>query len=301
MLTTDKIAEYAKTPDTFISLVEESYFEKVHELAISIRENPLKKIVLLAGPSASGKTTTSHILRKDLERRNIKATVLSLDNFYGGNHKMPTLPNGTPDFESVYSLDLDEIHRSLNEIILNNKTYIPVFDFINHVRAKEKELIDIGDNGVLIVEGLHALNPVITDSLPKENLFKIYISVSNSIYNKTGEKVLNSRDMRLIRRLSRDAVYRNSDSFNTLHLWTGVVLGEEKYLYKFKPTADVRLGTLHAYEPCIFKDIILKLLENINETYENHESAVKIKNALKLFPSISPDKVPKSSLIREFL
>ena len=92
--------------------------------------------------------------------------------------------------------------------------------------------------------------------MPKENLFKIYISVSNSIYNKTGEKVLNSRDMRLIIRLSRDAVYRNSDAFNTLHLWTGVVLGEEKYLYKFKPTADVRLGTLHAYEPCIFKDII---------------------------------------------
>lgn len=301
MLTVSKINSYAAHPKEFIEDAELRYRDKVCELAETIAEDPQKKIVLLAGPSASGKTTTSHLLREELSSKNISSAVVSLDNFYGGSHPMPTLEDGSPDFESVYSLDVEQIHRCLREIIQNGFTNMPVFDFLKHRRSDDTALIDVRGGGILIVEGLHALNPVIADTLPAQNLFKIYISVNNSIYDDDGNKLLSSRKMRLMRRLSRDAVHRSSDALYTLHLWSAVVAGEEKYLYCFKPTADVRLGTLHDYEPCIFKNIILKLLENLPKTAENYDYAMSLAKALEQFQALSPEMVPDSSLIREFL
>ena len=301
MLTVNKINELSLNPTEFILSVEKEYHQKIIDVVDRITSDKNKKIILLAGPSASGKTTTSMFLQKELKAKGITASVISLDNFYGGDHEMPLLPNGKPDFESVYSLDLAEMHRAFKEIIDCGKTDIPVFDFLNHKRADYRQTIDISNGGLLIVEGLHAINPVIYENLPKDSLFKIYISVNDSIYNDDGSIVIKSWELRFVRRLCRDSVYRSSDACNTLKLWTAVVDGERKYLYHFKPTADAVIATLHAYEPCIFKSIALKLLENLPECSENYDMAISVKKALEGFNDIDLSYIPKTSLMQEFI
>ncbi len=301
MLTVNKINELSLSPQEFILTAEKEYRKKISDVANTIFKDKNKKIVLIAGPSASGKTTTSAFLQQELKQLGVSSSVVSLDNFYGGDHEMPLLDNGKPDFESVYSLDLEEMHRAFKEIIDCGKTDIPVFDFLTHKRADFRQNIDISNGGLLIVEGLHAINPVIYENLPAESLYKIYISVNKSIYNDDGTEALNSRELRFVRRLCRDSVYRSSDAVNTLRLWTSVVEGEKKYLYHFKPTADVALVTLHNYEVCIFKSIALRLLENLPNTSENYEMAIKVRETLKRFNDIDISLVPKTSLMQEFI
>ena len=301
MLTVNKINEGILNADEFIAATEQGYHNKIFDAVDNIIRDKNKKIVLVAGPSASGKTTTSMFLCNEFKKRGVEATVVSLDNFYGLEEDMPRLPNGRADYETVYALDLKEVERAFKEIIEKGKTDIPVFDFLNHTRSHERQIIDISNGGILIVEGLHAINPVIYENLPSESLFKIYISVNQSIYNNDGSVLLNSRQLRLIRRLCRDSVYRSSDAKNTLRLWTMVVEGEQKYLYHLKPTADLRFITLHDYEPCLFKNIALRLLENLPADSENYEEAMYVKEALLNFNSIETASIPKTSLMQEFI
>ncbi len=301
MITVNKINELALNPTQFILETENEYHQKICDVVELIVKDPNKKIILLAGPSSSGKTTTSSFLVKELKKWGKIATTISLDNFYGGEHEMPLLANGKPDFESVYSLDLQEMHRAFKEIIDCGKTDIPVFDFLKHKRSDERQIVDITNGGILIVEGLHAINPVIYENLPIESLFKIYISLNKSIYNEDGSVYLSSRELRLIRRMCRDSVYRSSDAKNTLRLWTSVIDGEQKNLYHLKKTADACIVTFHPYEVCIFKKIALKLLENLPTDSENYETAIKIQKALQSFNDIDPSLVPKTSLLQEFI
>jgi uridine kinase len=214
--------------------------------------------------------------------------------------KMPLQENGEKDFESVYSLDIPEIHRCFNDLITSGKTEIPIFDFKNPLKD-ERHFIDISNGGILIVEGLHALNPVLTNKLDAKNLLKIYISVNRSVLNDKGERLLSSRQLRLIRRMSRDSIYRNTTALSTLKLWTSVVRGEEKYLYGFKDEADIKLVTYHSFEPCVFKNIILKLLKDIPKTADNYDYIMDAKKALEQFVAIDISLVPETSLIREFI
>ncbi len=296
-----KINEAAMNdPVLMIATAEEAYDAELNRAIEQILLNPDTKIILLAGPSGSGKTTTAHILQDKLTCRGRKAQVVSLDHFYLEASKMPKLENGQPDFETVYSLDIPEIHRAFAELIANGVTKIPTFNF----KAKKRDeyiSVDISDNGLLIVEGLHALNPVLTECLAGDSLFKIYISANMRILDENNETVLSSRQVRLIRRMSRDYIYRTTSAEETLHLWTSVVAGEEKYLYCYKDTADIQLITFHSFEPCVFRDIILKLLEGLPKTTENYEYVMRAKRGLKRFVSLSPDLVPETSLIREFI
>ena len=301
MLTINKINELSNDTVSFIHKSEEAYHEKISAVVDEIIKDKNKKIICVAGPSASGKTTTSGFLAKELKKRGVEASVVSLDNFYGAEEDMPRLPDGRADYETVYALDLKEVERAFKEIISVGKTDIPVFDFLKHKRSDKRQIIDITNGGILIVEGLHAINPVIYANLPQESIFKIYISVNQSIYNEDGSVALKSHQLRFIRRLCRDSVYRSSDAKNTLRLWTMVVAGERKYLYHLKYTADATLVTLHEYEPCLFKNIALKLLENLPLDSENYEEAMYIKKVLEGFNSIDPSLVPKTSLMQEFI
>lgn len=297
----NEINNLIKNKKDFIKTVEKDFLKKVTSICDILIKDKNKKILLLAGPSGSGKTTTSHLIRQELSKNGVSSAVISLDNFYGGNHEIPKLEDGRPDFESVFSLDIKEIHRCLSEIINNGVTNMPVFDFLKHERSKDILKIDVSDGGILIVEGLHALNPVIIDTLDKESILKVYISVNDSIYDENNNVLLSSRDIRFIRRLSRDAVYRNSTAVNTLHLWTAVIKGEEKYLYCFKETADIKIATLHQYEPCIFKSITKELLKDLPKTAENYENAMKIYKAIDDFVGLDKSFVPNGSLLKEFI
>ncbi|MBQ7956541.1 MAG: zeta toxin family protein [Clostridia bacterium] len=289
-----------KAPENLIEKSETRYKNIVENIAEKINNDSSKKIVMLAGPSGSGKTTTATKIKEKLESYGHKAYAVSLDDFYKNIGEGPKNEDGTYDFESVDSLDLDLIHKCLQELITQSESELPLFDFMTGRRKEEKNIITLNKDDVIIVEGLHALNPAITDTLPHENLFKIYISVSSRIYD--GEKiVLNKRNLRFIRRMVRDFQFRNSPVEHTYSLWPKVMHGEDKYLFPFKSNADITANTIHIYEPCVLKKQALELLLTVEETSENYKDAQKLISALNKFPSIEKDSVPKDSLLREFL
>ena len=297
-----KINQMAKNnPQNLISLAEKDYDKELNKTVGEITNNANCKIVLLAGPSGSGKTTTAHIIKSKLSALGKKSEVISLDHFFLPFSKMPLQENGEPDFESVYSLDIEEIHKCFGQLLNTEKTKIPIFDFLTKKRADTKHVIDISGDGILIVEGLHAINPVLTETLDASKLLKIYISVNQSVYDDNENKILSSRQMRLIRRMSRDYIYRSTDAAGTLKLWTSVVKGEEKYLYCFKDTANIIFSTFHSYEPCVFKEVILELLEDLPSDVDNYEYIMNAKKGLEKFYSIDTALIPESSLIKEFL
>lgn len=296
-----EINRAAKYPEEFIKNSEKSYLKEVYSAAEKIADNDNIKIVALAGPSASGKTTTAHILCDRLAKIGEKTTVVSLDDFYLTPDNLPILPNGSKDYESVNSLNISLINKCFNEIIKYGKTMLPRFDFAAKKSIPDDRLCDITDNGIVIVEGLHALNPLITDLVPRENIFKAYISVNCSIEDNFGEQLLSSRQIRLVRRSIRDKIFRGASINDTLAFWSGVVEGERKYLYCYKNTADAHIKTLHVFEPCVYRDEFIKLKDEISKDSVCYEYFMRTLAAIEKFNPISPDLVPKKSLIREFI
>lgn len=287
-------------PKKLIEISEKRYDKELNELVDRIVKNNDYRIILLAGPSGSGKTTTAHIIKDKLIDNGKKVQVVSLDHFFLPMDKMPLQENGEKDFESVFSLDIPEIHRCFNELITNGRTNIPIFSF-QTLSNTERLTVDISNDGILIVEGLHALNPILTDKLDNNKLFKVYISVNKTVVDEKGNRLLSSRQLRLIRRMSRDYLYRNTDAVGTLKLWTSVVKGEEKYLYCFKDIADIQLFTFHSYEPCVFKNIILKLLHDLPSDTDNYDYIMDAKKVLEQCVELGTDLVPETSLMREFI
>lgn len=284
----------------FILDCEERYHSEIRSLAADV-QNGKKKIIMIAGPSGSGKTTTAHILRDYLCESGIGTEVVSLDDFYLNGDDTPLDSEGKPDFETVHSLDIPEINRCFGEIIEKGKSDLPRFDFLKKRRSEQRRAVTVGDGMVLIVEGLHALNPLLSSNLPADKLYKVYISVNQPIYDDEGNILLSSRQMRLVRRMSRDDIYRGTSPQQTFLMWESVIKGEEKYLYCFKPIADRRIATLHPYEPCIFRDRVLTLLREISPDTEDYYYIENTARGLESFAAADDMLVPQDSLIREFI
>ena len=291
----------AENTREFINKCEENYHSVLLQIAQHIRDNRHLKIIMLAGPSGSGKTTSALLLCRYLKELNIYAQTVSLDNFYLDAEFSPLLHDGTVDTESVYALDLKEIQHCFSALLKNGKCSMPVFDFASHKSIKNAQTADITGGGVLIVEGLHALNPEITDHLPKDSLYKIYVSVNDSVFDDSGNEILSSRKIRLMRRVLRDEKFRGSSIEKTLYMWTQVVSGEEKYLYCFKDEADVQLSTFHPYEVCVYNKHFNQMLTGLNPQTENYEYACLTGKGVEPFLNIPFSAVPEISLIREFI
>lgn len=289
------------SPRELIARAERHYDRELSDIAKRISEDDDIKIVALAGPSASGKTTTAHILREKLRELDEETEIISLDDFYLPIESLPLLEDGTRDIESVNALDIPLINKCFNEIIRTGKTVLPKFKFSTKERIINAREIDLSGRGIAIVEGLHALNPLITDLVPSKNIFKAYISVNRGIVNEDGSRLLSSRQIRLARRVLRDRTFRGTPVNETLSLWQGVVEGEEKYLYCFKETADVQIKTLHIYEPCLYRNEILSLKDEISEDAPLKDYFLKTAAALERFVPIDISLVPPDSLITEFV
>lgn len=288
-------------PSALVLEAENAYIEEINNIAKVIAENDDLKIVSIAGPSASGKTTTAHILRDRLNQLGESTEVVSLDDFYLPTENLPILEDGTRDIESVAALDINLINRCFNEIIRCGKTLLPRYVFAEKRRIPDARQVDISKRGIIIAEGLHAINPLITSCVPRKNIFKAYISVNSPIKDVSGKKILSSRQIRLARRVLRDRSYRGASVNETLALWNGVVEGEQKNLYCFKDEADVQIKTLHYYEPCVYKDEFLNLKNEITETSPCREYFLRTAAGLEEFVSLKRSFVPDGSLIREFI
>lgn len=259
------------------------------------------QIIMLAGPTSSGKTTTAHILRDMLSHRGVEAVSISLDDFYLGPDKMPAPENGRPDFESVHALDLPLLHAFFLKLLEEGAADMPRFDFQAGSRVKQPIHVELRPGEVAIVEGIHALNPLIVENLPEENLMKLYISVSSELQDERENTLLTGRELRLIRRISRDYFYRNSSPSNTLDMWPGVVAGEEKYLTPYASDADCRINTFHSYEPAIFRDHVLRLLETVPKDHPLFGQVRRLQAGLSPLRSLSWETVPANSVLREFI
>lgn len=288
-------------PEVLIEKSEKRYQNIIENVSSRIIEGDGHEIVMLAGPSASGKTTTAVKIKKQLEKTGHKAYTVSLDDFYLTPGTGPVDENGDPDFETVYALDIELIEKCIGELIEKRESYLPEFDFVNKCRYLEKNHIKLNKGDVLIFEGLHALNPLITDKLPQQHLFKIYVSVSSRIYDKNRNIVLNKRNMRFVRRLVRDFNFRASSPENTYYLWQNVTAGEDKYLFPYRFLADARINSIHLYEPCILKNDAINMLREIDKDSPFRREAQKLIRSLEKFPEIPKEIIPEDSLLREFV
>ena len=294
-----------KDPAVRVAADEHIYHDAIRQFANTVAGRAPSvggsQIIMLAGPTSSGKTTTAHILRDMLAHRGVGAVTISLDDFYLRPDCMPVPEDGKPDFESVHALDLPLLNACFMELLEKGETQLPQFDFQAAARAAQRTRVQLRPGDVAIVEGIHALNPLIVDPLPADNLLKLYISVASDLQDDRGNVLLSGRELRLVRRILRDYSYRNSTPSNTLEMWPGVVAGEEKHLAPYTDDADYRINTFHSYEPSIFRDRVLELLETVSPENTLYGQVRRLQAGLAPMRSLSWELVPGNSVLREFI
>lgn len=286
-------------PDAFVAECENRYRLQLDSIVKDIEKEKGRALVMLAGPSSSGKTTTATLLKQKLISSGRNASVISLDDFYLIDGEPYTFEDGTIDYERVEALDVPMITSCLHELMEKGESDIPGFSFHTKKRTGFRK-VKIARDEVLIVEGLHALNPVITQPLKKENMKKLYVSVSSRI--AYGEEILfTKRDLRFIRRMIRDYHHRSTDVEYTFYLWKGVRMGEDRYLFPFSKNADVRIDSIHSYEISVFRDRAITLLQSVSADSVYFERAEELIKKLSLCEALDLSLLPEDSLLREFI
>ena len=288
-------------PQVMIDEVEDGYREHLRNIARNILSHyGTAKVCMLAGPSSSGKTTTAHLLRDYLEELGLQAQIVSLDDFYLGTAQMPLLPSGERDYETVNALDVEMVRQCIRSVIDQGTCMLPAYDFMTSERRLNARALDVRENGFVIMEGIHALNPIFTKDLPAGSAIKLYVSVKQQIKDANGE-VVSPMDLRLIRRIARDVQFRNTSAERTLAMWPNVVAGEDKYIRPYRMSADYTVNSIHIYEPCVLRSLVIPLLRSIPEDSPHNRKARDLDARLMRFEPVDPDHVPENSMLREFL
>ncbi|HBL41528.1 MAG TPA: nucleoside kinase [Ruminococcaceae bacterium] len=288
-------------PKFLIERAENRYDELLNRTVERISKNNSAEIVLLAGPSSSGKTTTAGKISQKLSKKGHTAYTVSLDDFYRNRGEFALDEEGKPDYESVTALELDMLNRVMTNLVQQGHSLLPRYDFVNGKRLDDAFEIRLQPGDVVIFEGLHALNPIISERLPQDALLKLYVSVSTRLYLQGDEVQMTKRDLRLVRRMIRDYRFRNSSVENTFSLWGKVLEGENKFLAPYKYCADILIDSIHNYEPCVFRREALALLDTVPQDSDWFPEACRLKKQMEPFETLSPNLVPQDSLMREFL
>ena len=289
------------SPAELIRQMEEQYAKRINEIADFVMSTGKgRKLIMLSGPSSSGKTTTANMLVSRAKSSGVNAVCLSLDDFFKGEGKAPQLPNGKYDYESVYALDIELMQHCLTELLEKGSTMMPRFDFAAKGPAPERYPLNVGENDVIIVEGIHALNPIITDCLPDERMVKIYISVKQGI-KEGDETVISAHQIRFLRRLVRDYQFRNSPPERTFEMWPQVLRGEKLYISAYKRQATVTINSIHIYEVNAIADKAIEILGGIPGDSPYYAEAQEYIRRLALFENLDEGLIPENSLIREFI
>ncbi len=285
----------------FISMTENVFRHDLRWIAEQICAMPGKRhVIMLSGPSSSGKTTSAKKLSDEFIDLGVDVQHISMDDFYLGREFVGLLPNGKPDFESVEALDIPLIKQTIEDITKKGECIIPQYDFKNSSRTNETKSIRAGENSVIIMEGIHALHPIFSDGMTKEDVLKVYVSVKQGIKDNE-EYVLTNREIRFIRRLVRDYKFRKTDPNDMLSMWNTIVDGEKCYIRPYRYTSDFTVNSIHIYEPCVMKNTALSVLEKIREDHPEYAFVQHLVSSLNRFEEADISLVPDNSLIREFL
>lgn len=289
-------------PKEFVDEIERYYHKEVDNVCdMILSAKHKKKIVMLTGPSGSGKTTTAKKVKQSLEKMGIHADYVSLDNFYIGKNNIPLNEQGVRDLESPNALRQDEIRRCVSDILNKGNCDIPIYDFGLGAPKPENVHIEIGKDDIIIIEGIHALNPsLIPTGIDEENIFKIYVSVKHGIkdYNNV---LVSHQDIRLLRRLVRDFRDRSTGPQETISMWQNVINGQMINIQPFKRSSDATINSLHLFELCVLRNDAIKLLSMVNKDEPQYEESKRLLSEVEKFYPIDEALVPDDSLIREFL
>ncbi|MBP1557095.1 MAG: hypothetical protein J6A76_04195 [Oscillospiraceae bacterium] len=296
-----EINELVKNPQMFIARCEKDYYHQIDRVVERVLDSRGRiRVILLAGPSSSGKTTTANKLSEEFFKIGINAPVVSLDDFFLGKENYPKLPDGSPDMEALEALDLPLINKLVKELMETGEAVFPTFDFAISRRSDVTHTVTLGEGGVLILEGLHAINPRLLDSISDNKIFRLFVSVRTK-YLDDEKEVLVPKDVRLIRRMVRDHKFRNQSPLETLLGWRDVLDGEEKYIYPYRDSVDFKIDSALDYEACVFHHYILPMLESLKDDAVYSGKVKQVVDILEAFDDIDYTYIPKNSLLREFI
>lgn len=283
-----------------INISEALQEKKLAKIAEEIASRKGVKLVLLAGPSSSGKTTSCKRLSIQLAVNGLKPLQISLDDYFVDRDKTPKDENGDFDFESIYALNLDLLNEQFNALFRGEEVELPKYDFPSGKSVKSGKKLKLEPNNVLVVEGIHALNPELTAHVPEEQIFRVYASALTTIL-LDNHNYIPTTDNRLLRRIIRDYKYRGVSAQETIRRWPSVRAGENKWIFPFQENADAMLNTAMLYELSVLKMQAEPLLQQVPENCEEFAEAYRLLKFLKYFKGIPYNNLPPTSLLREFL
>ena len=283
-----------------INISEALQEKKIAQIAEDIANRQGVKLVLLAGPSSSGKTTSCKRLSIQLAVNGLKPLQISLDDYFVDRDRTPKDDNGEYDFESIYALNLDLLNEQFNALFRGEEVELPKYDFPSGKSVKSGKKLKMEPNNVLVVEGIHALNPELTAHIPQEQIYRVYASALTTIL-LDNHNYIPTPDNRLLRRIIRDYKYRGVSAQETIHRWPSVRAGENKWIFPYQENADAMFNTAMLYELAVIKMQAEPLLQQVPENCEEHAEAYRLLKFLKYFKGIPYNNLPPTSLLREFL
>lgn len=295
----NKIIEEGKIKD-YILLDEALHEKKIAKIADTISSNKNKKVILIAGPSSSGKTTFAKRLELELRLNGIKTKTISVDNYFVERKDTPKDENGRYDFESIDAIDTNLLNSDLLKLLNGQKIKMPTFNFHEGAKEYKGNTMKLEEDEILIMEGIHCLNDKLTFLIPKEQKFKIYISAL-TVLNIDYYNRISTTDNRLIRRIVRDNQFRGYNALHTLKMWPSVNRGETKNIFAYQEEADVMFNSSLIYELSVLKDYAMPLLKEIGPDEPEFSEAKRIYSMLSYFKSIPSELIPMNSLLREFI
>jgi uridine kinase len=284
-----------------IKVAESLHEKKIARIAdtITSKKEDLR-LVLIAGPSASGKTTFSKRLATQLQVNGIRPLALSMDNYFVDRESCPRDERGELDFEALDALDLDLFNRHLADLLEGREVAVPRFHFETGSRKNEFHNLWLEDDQILVVEGIHALNPKISATVPERNKFRIYVSALTQLTINDHSRI-STTDTRILRRLVRDSSFRNYNADQTLKRFPSVIRGERRNTFPFQESADVMFNSALVYELAVLKNLAVPLLEKIPAGDDAYTEARRLLMFLMLFQPVAADEVPPTSILREFI
>lgn len=284
---------------TCIKVAEALHEKKIAKIAEQIVENKDIRIVLIAGPSSSGKTTTSKRLSVQLAASGVRPRTLSLDNYYLTHDKTPLDEFGELDFESLYALDLPLLNQQLQQLIAGETIIPPIFNFKTEQREQGKPM-QLNENEILVIEGIHGLNPELTASIPEKLKFKVYASALTAL-SLNDHNWISASDTRLLRRIIRDYKYRNYPAYKTIDRWPSVRRGEDKWIFPFQENADAMFNSSLLFELASIKRQAEPILNEVPQDSDSYPEARRLLHLLDFVVGIPYSEIPQTSLLREFL
>ena len=282
-------------------LVQEALQEKkIAEIAAQIAKRPELKFILIAGPSSSGKTTFSHRLSVQLRANGLVPHPIAVDNYFVEREENPRDETGAYDYECLEAVDVKLFNQQLQDLLAGKEVVIPNFNFVTGHKEYGTKTKKLGPNDVLVIEGIHCLNPKLTEHLPDENKFRIYISALTQL-NIDEHNRIPTTDGRLLRRIVRDARTRGASAQKTINMWPSVRRGEERNIFPYQEEADVMFNSALIYELAVLKIYVEPLLFGISPDVPEYQEAKRLLKFLDYFVGIGSENVPTNSLLREFI